>query len=93
MTTPPEDVEHGTNKGYEWHRAHDRTPCPPCLAAHAAYTQAWRATRTPESIAARKRYDAARMRALTRLGQAYPEHYAALLAEELTYARTSPAQD
>jgi hypothetical protein len=79
----PEDVEHGTRKGYDWHQTHDRPACADCKAAHAAYIRAWRAGTSAESVAASNRYDAARQRALTRLGKAYPEHYAALLAEEL----------
>jgi DNA-binding XRE family transcriptional regulator len=30
----PEDVEHGTQRGYAWHRRNGEHPCGPCLEAH-----------------------------------------------------------
>lgn len=30
-----EDVEHGTQRGYAWHRRRDEHACGPCVEAHA----------------------------------------------------------
>lgn len=78
-------VEHGTNRGYDHHVRHGEPACAPCLEAHATYVRNWRNDRrTPDAVASRNRYEAARQRALSRLRQAHPEQFADLLREELT---------
>jgi hypothetical protein len=75
---------HGTNAGYDRHRAAGDKPCDACREAHNAYIRQWRATRqSPEAGKARNRYEAARSRALTRLSRAHREEYEALLRDEL----------
>lgn len=70
--------------GYERHRVLGTPTCDECRAANAAYRRAWRAAhRTPEVLAQRARYMAARGRALTRLAKAYPAQFRDYLDEEL----------
>lgn len=38
----PEDVEHGTDRGYAWHQHHDWPACDPCRIAHSAASAARR---------------------------------------------------
>lgn len=82
-----EDVAGTYPKGYNWHRRTGVPACPACKAAKAEYQRTQRAMMTPDAITRRTDYASARHRALTRLGQAFPEHYAALLAEELDRSR------
>lgn len=83
MSRRPVPREHGTNKGYGQHLENDEKACDECRLAHNAYIQAYRRTRKAERVDASNRYNAARMRALTRLGQAHPQEYGALLRQEL----------
>jgi len=75
--------EHGTTQGYNPHRRTGVPACDACKAAKAARERATRATMAAEVKAERTWYAAARFRALTRLGQLFPEVYAVLLREEL----------
>lgn len=82
----------GTRAGYRRHRSAGERPCEPCHVACRTYEanhkrRARAAGRTSppseHTVAQHRRYIAARGRALSRLAEAHPAEYVALLTDEL----------
>lgn len=71
----------GTRGGYAKHLRNGEPTCQPCKDAKTADYHQRRATNT--NVEQHRRYVAARGRALSRLADAHPTQFAALLADEL----------
>lgn len=78
---PPSVVKCGTRAGYTKHLRNDEPTCRPCKDANTAEYHRRRATTA--NVEQHRLYIAARGRALSRLAEAHPREYAALLADEL----------
>ncbi len=80
-TSPRRVVECGTRAGYAKHRRNGETACRQCKDANTAEYHRRRATTA--NVEQHRLYIAARGRALSRLADAHPQEYAALLTDEL----------
>ena len=71
----------GTHGAYQRHKRRGEQPCEPCRLANAAYAQSLRDR--PGCRVEENARQAARSRALRRLGQEYSDRYRVLVGEEL----------
>src|SRR6185295_15736236 len=72
----------GTHAAYQRHRRNGEPACVECLAANAEYTRQIRTD--PAIVRDQMQRSNARIKALRRLAQEYPERYQQLATEELT---------